>query len=99
MARRPSGPMGPWSDGDDADYLGDESLYVDELARVADLLASDLEARATLLRAAPTEEMLTEEIKRRMGVAAFQGEFSTVRGLEDLLLSLHYARENTKRAV
>jgi hypothetical protein len=98
MPKNPSGPKGPWSD-DEADYLGDESLYADELARVADLLASDLEARAALLREAPTERTLTEEVKRQMATAAFQGEFSTIRGLEDLLLSLHYARENTKRAV
>jgi hypothetical protein len=95
---RPSGPSAPWTD-DDADYLGDAALYAEELERVADMLASDLEARAELLREAPTERALTEEIKRQMATAAFQGEFSTVRGLEDLLLSLHYARENTKRAV
>jgi hypothetical protein len=94
----PSGPSGPWSD-DEADYLGDEALYAEVLEAAAEVLASDLEARAAMLREAPTLRALTEEIKRQMATAAYQGEFSTVRGLEDLLLSLHYARENTKRAV
>jgi len=100
MPTHPSGPGAPWLENADAiEYIGDAVLYAEALEEVANLLAGNLEARAELLRESPTMDSITTEVRRQMATAASHGDFGSVRELNDVLLSLYYARENTKRAV
>lgn len=93
------GPSAPWSEDEEIEYVDDGVLYTSTVDEAVEVLAENLESRVDLLRAEPTIEAITAEVQRQMATAAAQGDFGTVRELNDLLLGVYLAKENARRAV